>query len=218
VTPRNFPGSKPTGEIKTVDVPVTTTNINTTGFVGILNAIQQGAGSWQRVGNRVELKSLRFRAVYDTPLGKTGDGTNEVWRIIVAYDRQPTGIALNQADLLRSITEDGTTVTDVWSDLNMNNSERFKILVDIMGTTPDDSDQPVENAPAGVKACKLENPIDRYIKLKGLYTKFNGTANPMTIANFATGAIYVYIVGSNNAGANAAYDLQYSARLRYYDS
>lgn len=218
IAPRSNPSFKPSPEIKTVDVPLTIFPIDDNGEIGILNYVVQGPASYQRNGNRIELKSIRFRATYNCPLGKTGDGTNDTWRIVLAYDRQPTGNPINQADLMRSIDQSGGVTTGAWTDLNMNNSERFKILCDIMATTPDNSDNPLENNVAMVKGCKVENPIDRYIKLKGLYTKFTGTADPMTIANIVTGTLLVYVVGSRPNGAQAVYNLWWSARLRYWDT
>jgi len=87
-----------------------------------------------------------------------------------------------------------------------------------MATTPDNSDNPLENNVLAVKPPKVENPIDRYIKLKGLYTKYVGNDTPMTEANITTGTLFVYIVGIKAEGAPAVYNLLWSARLRYYDS
>ena len=43
--------------------PVITTT-NTTGSAFVLNLIQQGAGSWNRVGRKSHLKSLRLKGLY----------------------------------------------------------------------------------------------------------------------------------------------------------
>jgi len=66
-----------------------------TNSVGIitLNLIQQGTGSWNRIGRQASLKSLR---VTGELLGSWNDnfGTlSSLWnRIVVVFDSQPTGV------------------------------------------------------------------------------------------------------------------------------
>lgn len=204
------------GEIKTVDIAFQESAINNVGYIALLNGVQEGTSFYNRVGRKIEMKSIRLRATYDTN-GGDGDGTSTTWRIMVIYDRQPNGAFPASTDLLLSYDNAGVTSQTTFSDLNMNNIDRFQILADIMGTAPDDATTALYNNVAAVIPSEREGVIDRYIKLNGAITQYKSTSNPAQIGDISTGALYLYILGDDDP-ATAPFALNWQARLRFWDS
>jgi len=204
------------GELHTIDTVPALQNINTTGSLVLVNGVQSGASFWQRNGNRIEMKSIRFRGLYDIPTNGTQDGRTESFRILLVYDRQPQN-AIAISDVLQDVSPAGVASTSIMSGLNMVNSERFKILMDILNTTPDNAETPQEsNQAAAIGYKNIENPIDRYINLDGAITKFKSSSNPMGFADMATGSIYCITLGTNNSPGT--YSVLWQVRIRFWDS
>lgn len=165
-----------------------------TAFAGIteLNDILQGAGAYQRVGQKVVLKSFAFKC--NLELGGTppvmGNG-----RIMIIYDRQPNGAFPSISDILSINVSTAPVFT---SGINMSKKSRFTILTDQYIDLDTDA--------LGTKTVSLfRNNIN-------LETEFS--ANGGTIADISTGALYLVAIGSyaNFAMKNA------TARLRFYDN
>ena len=89
---------------------IDTTNTNASSFV--LNLVQQGNGSWNRVGRKIIPKSLRIKGfvnILSTPTFATGVATPTFLRMVVVYDKQPSGGAIPTFDTIFGITaQDGT--------------------------------------------------------------------------------------------------------------
>lgn len=112
---------QPTGaEIKAIDiatnsylfrVPATASNII------LLNGVQTGTGFFNRVGSRVEMKNLHIRGLcYNNLTSTTGN-----LRLLIIYDRQPTGALPVISDILQSRDQTGTASTAVNSEINLDN-------------------------------------------------------------------------------------------------
>ena len=97
-----------------------------TAFAGIteLNDILQGAGAYQRVGQKVVIKSFAFKC--NLELGGAppvmGNG-----RIMIIYDRQPNGAFPSISDILSINVSTAPVFT---SGINMSKKSRFSILTD----------------------------------------------------------------------------------------
>lgn len=205
------------GETKAVDIATGTKNLNTTLDITIINPIQQGAGPSQRVGRRVALKKLIIRGSY----GVLRDGQAQVerHRICVIYDRQPQATLPTINDLWQLTDQVGnTTPGDSWSPNNLNNSRRFRVLMDKRWAVA----QPqvaagdttfLQNA----NEHDIQFKLDEFVDLKGLEVDFIGNANPMQIANYATGALYLITMGSVAAGAEC-FNLQVQTRVKFTDA
>jgi len=85
---------------------IATTNTNASSFV--LNLIQAGNGSWNRVGRKVHLKSLRLRGhlrwLYGNNAGTNNLDANAV-RMVVVWDKQPSGGAIPTFDAIFGKTD-----------------------------------------------------------------------------------------------------------------
>jgi len=212
-----------TVEKKGVDFPltiagtvVTTTNTNADCFV--VDLVQQGAGSWNRVGRKIELQSLRIRGVaiwtYD-PAASTHLLGN-VLRMVVVWDKQPSGNAIPTFDTVFGVTgQDGSETSTFLNPVKYDNMDRFSVLRDCVT----EFKPKVLNTTAG-GAVTFENyPFDEFIPLKGREVVFLGQSNPMTIADISTGAVYVYFraLTADASGSGLSISNTSFARLRYID-
>lgn len=200
-------------EVKTVDIPQTSTLLSTTATFQLLNGIQEGSSFFNRVGRKVMMKSFRLTGSI-IPDG-LGAGNAHYIRIMVVYDRQPNGTFPAIADLLQNVDNAGAATTTSLSGMNMNNAERFLMLADLRIDIPQDSGT-TDNQFASIIDYKGEFNIDRYIKLRNLETHFKASSNPAVVADQSTGSLFLCTFG-NVAAASAEYDLQWTGRLRYHD-
>lgn len=198
-------------EIKAIDIPDATYGIiapaGGTQCI-LLNGVQTGTGFFNRVGSRIELKSLRVRGFLYYALTSIQDQV----RMIIVYDRQPTGALPTVANLLQARDQAGAATNAGSNEINLDNRDRFSIIRDFTQTMPSCSVAAgvLTNGPAWSHNQVAE--VDMYIKLKGLVTHYNSTANPCTIANIATGALYCFFVGdtqSNTIGFNGNFRLRF---------
>jgi hypothetical protein len=152
------------------------------------------------------MKSLHVRGwVY--PIAAAGQSDNV--RIIIAYDSAPNGGAPTVAALLQD--SNVGAATSIYSEINLTNRERFKILRDIQLFLPSTAGagQMTQVMPDRVNSLM----INEFIKLRGLETIYNGT-NGGTIADITSGAIIMCCITSvyDNKWA-----FDFGSRLRYYD-
>lgn len=231
-------GNKP--EIKTLDtlfsgayngvytpdsVPCQMLNTNAgTACVQALNLVQQGAGTSQRIGHKICMKSLRLRLRLGA--GNNVDNALTTWdRLMVLYDRNPDGTYPAANVILSNITQANQTQTGNFMDnLNPNFFDRFVVLMDKLITLqPYDSGGAFGNSQIIGPTTNEQFIVDEYISCKNLETIYGNTvnnlqtANPMTIAYIQTGALYILSIGSDNA-ATAPYTWLGSARLRFKDT
>jgi len=210
----------PAGEVKGMDTDlsfspvIATTNTNASSFV--LNLIQQGAGSWNRVGRKSHAKSLRIKGHLDftvAPIVATGVSQQNSCRMVVVWDQQPSGNALPAFDTIFGITaQDGTeSCPDITCPPKFDNMDRFRVLLDRQYAP-----NPIYFSSAGTgPSGQIQLPVDEYLRLSGQETVFSGQSAPMTIADISTGAIYVYFRALINGQSTVTSDL--IARLRYTD-
>lgn len=206
--------------------PLQQLNTNSgTACVQALNLFQQGTGIAQRDGNKVSLKSLRLRLGFQNQGASpavTQDNLSNV-RIMVVYDRQPNGAAgagaypASNNILGESLQSNSIGTGTMYSNLNPNYFERMRVLMDKQITLPPSNlgGLPGTNVTG---PTQLENfKLDEYINLKDLETLYNGTANPMTIAQITTGALYIVCYG-DTAAATQPWTIIGTARLRFHDN
>ena len=97
------PAVRPLGEKKGMDTSMSTgaipQTVNDNSGIYVLNLIQQGAGSWNRVGRKVNLRSIRIRGdIIHTQSTQSASGltAGQVIRCVVVWDKQPSGGAIPQ--------------------------------------------------------------------------------------------------------------------------
>jgi len=191
-----------------------TTTTNGSSFV--LNLVQQGTGSWNRIGRKIRMKSLRIKVdALCRHFLTSGDLTASLMRMVVVYDKQPSGVLPTYDTIFGQTDQQGTETGAILDSLRYDNTGRFRVLSDkvftstcqaISGTTDADYED-------------VQHYCDEFIDLKGKETIYSATNNPSTIADISTGALYVYFRASQNTGTLSQWRLtsNSTARLRYYD-
>lgn len=205
---------QPSGtEIKAIDIPVASYNFRapaTASSVILLNGVQTGAAFFNRVGSRVEMKNLHIRGVVTSAVTTV----DTIGRLLILYDRQPTGALPVIADILLSRDQTGAVTTSGVSEINLDNRDRFIVVRDIQWFLP-----AVTNT-AGVLTNGPQysddmphTSINEFIKLKGLGTHYKSSSNPTTIGDIATGALYAAFVTTSDS----AYAVAAQFRMRFED-
>lgn len=205
-------------ELKACDLSATPLSgvISTTPVFQLLNGVQSGSAFYNRIGNKITMKSLHLTGMIASNSAATPASVPEFLRIIVFYDKQCNGAAPVIGDILANYDNTGTATTTSVSGINMNNAERFIILMDNRVTiTNNDSSLIQEGA---INGCyNQEIHINRFINLRNLETIYKATSNPAVVGDIATGSLFLVIFGSVASGANPGYILYFNARLRYFD-
>lgn len=213
-------------EVKILDTLLIASKFATTYELNYVNEVREGTGFWNRVGRKICMKSLHLTGYISRTMNNAAAQNEDFARIMVVYDRQANGAVFNFADLIQSVAQDGTTLGSTAVDhINMNNRERFIVLMDKRIMTP-----PV--GIAGISASGLNVVTDsnnngndggmkvtRFIKLQDLETHFLSNSVPITIADITTGALAVVTIGEVAApgGTGPAWQFRWSCRLKFYD-
>lgn len=211
------------GELKGVDLPLSLTPIiattNTSASSFVLNLVPPGTASWQRIGRKIRLQSVRLRGllryVYGPDSG-TGEVNSNAVRMVVVWDKQPCGNAVPTFDTIFGRTVQAGTETCNWMDqLRYDNTDRFSVIRDsVYECNPVQTNSPVGTNPL-VTASQY---FDEFIKLGGRETHFKAQNDPATITDISNGALYVYFrTDQQNANTFVQVDGDSVSRLRYTD-
>lgn len=199
--------TQPKAELKCFDLASTSQALSAAGVFVTLNAIPQGADFFQRIGRKVYNKSIRVTGFINNT---ATSATQEYGRVIIYYDSQPNAAIPALADLLQNAN--AAAATNNFSEININNRERFQILRDRRFILP-----PLTNTAGQLTNFQVIDQlqqsfnIDEFIKLRGLEAVYNAT-NGGTIADITSGSI-----GMLTLGSTGNWEFTFSTRLRYYD-
>lgn len=206
----NFP------EIKALDIPrgAAGDELGLTAVITPLNLVQVGSSFFNRVGRRIELKSLTLRGIFATLRTVANES---IGRILVVYDAQTNGALPAIADLLQTTDQTGANTNTPYSGINMNYRDRFQILRDYQCYLPSFTDT------AGVVTNPgyIDNTINFpnfkiHIKLKNLLTQYRADSSPAVIGDIATGGLFMIVFGSLATGTTG-WSLFWESRLRFGD-
>lgn len=203
-------------ERKVIDVnnggsPPATLQFDTTGHTICLGCLETGGAVNQRLGRRVQWKSLQIRGMVEQTAEPPGGSPDQLARIICYYDRQPNGALAAVADLLTSVdvnTNDSSTVYDM---LNIGNAGRFKVLWDHTFKLADFGATDASRAATDYRTYSFNH----FIPLRDIESQFL-QGNSGTVTDIASGAINLLCIGSV-AAANATHRLSFVSRLRFHD-
>jgi len=195
-------------EIKTLDIQINGSNLISTPQFFLLNATRQGTGTFERIGTKATMKSIQFRFNCE-PIGATTQHFASVVRILLVYDKSPNKVILTFADLIRNQFGDGTT-SSPWDGMkNIDNSDRFKILVDTEMYLPPFTSNLINSGPGDT------NLLWTHYQKLNLPVQYTGSSSPPTISEITTGALYLIFVGQDGT---CNYTMNGPARLRFYDN
>lgn len=213
---------KNSGEKKGMDTNIalspviTTTNTNASSFT--LNLVRPGSASYNRVGRKIFCKSVRLKGNMTFEYGDQAT-TLIVFglycRMVVIWDKQPSGTVPNWDDIFLNTDQAGTESSAVLAQPAYDNMSRFQILRDKVIECVPQSDPPTGGSNNTVHA---KMPFDEYIKLGNRTTVFQGQSSPCTIADISSGALYVFFRANLQNTNEAEVNIDDAwARLRYSD-
>lgn len=188
-------------EKKVVDVASDITAINSTVLAPILlNSTAAGSDFTERIGRKIQMKSIQGRINFRLdPQGNTDINHASVGRFVVYYDKQWNGGTLtpiNATELLQNATPN--TDFPTLSPINLNNRDRYKVLLDKVLTID----------------MGKQSAVLKYYKKINLETVYN--SNLSGSGAIQTGALLFWYVGSHVAGADDA-EISYYHRMRFID-
>lgn len=190
-----------TDEEKNIDVVTNTTIVagQATASLALLNGLDDGATSTTRIGRKVTLTSLQYRWVGS--LAATSAGSSGL-RMLIVYDKQANAAAPLATDVLQ--------VNTIYSQMNLSNGKRFKVLVDelisCIGTQG-----PQSWCIKGYR--KFEKPLKNK---PGLEMTFNN-ASTNDITSIITGSVYALFLQDGNIITANPISNMYS-RFRFIDA
>lgn len=172
--------------------------LNATGTVAPLNLIQVGSSMFNRIGRKIEMRSIRL-VMKLTALAVTRNTGFDYGRIMVVYDRQTNSALPTMSTIISDTDQAGANTTESSSGLNMNNRERFVTIIDKRITLP----QVTNTAGALTNAVPSDMPIlwEDFRQLRGLTTHFGADSNPAVIGDITTGGLYILSLAQSVAGA-----------------
>lgn len=195
----------------------TTSEVISGGQFTCINAMQPGAGFWQRIGKKIKMCGIRIKGeIYPNQTNTAAFVNHTEFRIAIVYDKQANAAVPSTYGTVFQDRGTGTTQISVASNVNIENRERFVVI----------HDERVQLPPIGVTGTistkglintNIKTIIDDYHKIN-LEVGYNaGTAG--TIADINTGSLLLVLIADAGAtGAeNHAYSFQWNTRLYFRD-
>jgi len=201
-------------EKKALDIPNANYLCNQTAVITPLNLIRVGSTFCNRIGRKVEMKSIQLDGFFQV-IRTLAAG--DYLRVLIIYDRQTNGALPAIADILQDTDQATANTTNNLSHANVNNVDRFIILRDHRHVVPAlTSTAGVITNPGFMDPVSPTLRISDYVKLKGLITQYKADSSPAVIGDIASGGLYMVTFGGNVAGAEA-WQFTGTLRLRYVD-
>lgn len=197
-----------------------------------VNAMQQGTDQFNRIGNKIKLKSVRIRCEIRnsfTPQAASGNvmPTNII-RCILLWCKNGGATPVFDA-IFGETSQTGGSGANYQSLISPPQNSEFRILRDkMLVVNPSYSSNYLLTTTARPGTDTFQNGDvlesvywDEFVDLSAdtFRTTFNGTANPTTPSEIVGGALYVIFRASQNTALNSASVINTSfARLRYEDA
>lgn len=182
-------GSAPrrTGELKTVDYPLTNVTLNATQTsVILMNGIVSGANFFNRIGNKVSPESSDLDIVVSN--NSTTATAWAMYRIALIWDKQPTGAVPNYSDMFQNIDSAGNATTTGYCGRNLQTTDRFITVSHYDGIA----------APLNAASGEGNTRHFKFYKsLVGFQQQFKGTT--AAIGDISTGAMYLVLYAPADA-------------------
>jgi len=183
-----------------------------------INLIQVGSSMFNRIGRKIEMRSVRLTARLSTLNVTRATITPDIGRVMIIYDRQTNGAFPAVQDILQDTDQAGNnTIDGGLSGLNMDNRERFVTIMDKKITIPQATNT------AGVLTNIFPNDntlpvvMDEFRKLRGLTTHFKADSQPAVIGDISTGGLYILTTAQVQVGGTELFQLDWNCRLKYVD-
>jgi len=189
------PQNRSADEQKVVDTVSANYALDTTGSVTLVNGVATGTDFTNRIGRKVVWKSVQIRGLW---LPADATVSNNLCRICLVWDTQPNGALPAISDIFNQALGN--------SMLNLNNRDRFKMIMDKQFIAAEYS--------AVGQAVPGTGHIKAFRKLSGLETIFDGTTN--AIGDIQSGSLLLVTLGTQPTASSHV--LTAAVRCRFTDS
>lgn len=200
------------GETKAIDFPTTSSGFvlnAAAGNIACLNLVQAGSSFFNRIGRKIAMQSLYFNGFIN---GAANDVADEYLRVMVVYDCQTNGATPVWSDVVQATTQNNAQSSLTLDGFNLNNRDRFKIILDKrFHTAPTGG---AINTNENFSPTASEMTIQEFRKLGNLETQYGADSSPAVIGDVRTGALFLLMQGTTGGQWN----LTWTARLRYTDN
>lgn len=198
------------GETKAVDLPVQVYQADTTGTVQAVNLIRTGTSFTNRIGRKVCLKSLYLTGQW---AAEAAGALNVFARLVVVYDSQPNGALPTWSDVMKCYDQSTTgTSASSYDQINMDNRDRFRILMDERKVLPATAAGISDGNPSPTANELL---VQRFIPLHNLETQYKADSSPAVIGDISTGSLLILTLG--DAAVASGWQFYGTVRLRFTD-
>lgn len=190
----------------------TWTNLVINDSYGLINGLTQGAGTGQRVGDVITMKSLTWRMFIQGNNSGAGGEIFFPFRLLIFIDKNPNGTFPTTADILQVPSNMASDdVTNFYAPITKEFRKNYKILHDV--SYANNGASSIYNTTSMASVIQKKGKfINLSFNLKDMPVQYiKGTTNGQ-ISNFATNALW-YVLFSrydDGCGANITYTLNYS--------
>jgi len=171
---------------------------NTNGSCVVLNLVQPGTASFNRIGRKIYPLCLELHVVVETILSVQASGNlqGQTLRTAVVWDKNPAGALPTFDTVFAYTTQDGTESSTVKAPPRFDNMDRFVVLYDEVREI-----NPFAVSSTNPANMRLYDDIDVDLDLSNddLETVFGSQSSPATIADIVSGGLYVYFRALANA-------------------
>lgn len=191
---------------------------NTNDAISVVNLIDPGSASYNRIGRKIHMRSIRYKGILQTTFKHkptSGELEANTVRIVLVYDKQPSDALPNYNAIFGRTIQDGTESTQFLDNLRYDNTGRFKVLADdLFSMNPKASNQ----VGGTDDSLIYYTTFDKYVDLKNKVTVYSGQSIPCTIADISTGALYlIYRARNDDNEKSESFVRNGVIRLRYTD-
>jgi len=193
-------------EVRTLDVPQTTTTLSAVPIGIPLNVCQSGTAIWQRDGNIINMKSLKLRG----QIVNIATTVQSSMRILVVYDNMNNGTIPPITTILQNIDQNGAATTGVFTELSPMQRDRFKIIRDIQVLLPSVTNTAGVLTNDFILESTQDFSVNTYMKLGGLQAFFSSNSTPAVIGDLTKGGLFLFVIG-----LNTNWNFVWNSRLRF---
>lgn len=215
----------PIAELKTVDLGAQLLKgdaVISAQSIAVLNGTVNGAGFNQRIGQRINMKSIQVEGFFTPNAAGIGLNDTHYYRMMLIYDAQPNKAFPALPDILQMVNAASAPSTATDGFMNMQNRDRFLMLRDkkypLYRSVTSGAAGPHFGPPSTQEVAMFSPPPIKfkwYVKLKGLETVYADPADA-SITGIQTGSL-LFVFLYNNGTANSPFAIDWNSRLRFYD-
>jgi len=187
----------------------------------VVNLLESGVASYERIGETIRMDSLRFRFIYEAnhsvvagpaPINYLVHGM--LVRTIVLYDKYPAGVIQDFDEVFGCQDAAGVFYNSFAAFLRPDMRHRYRVLRDRIDRFPLIPCPPQD--PAWSQALIQRMVVEEYIPLHGLLARYSGASAAQGDQSYGR-LMIISISDVNSTGNVCEQEAESAIRLCYYD-